>query len=386
MHHVLLNLKSFFKSEKLVFFIMLICVISSAFIINFAYGLYYNYDIQKSELNLDTKQIYPEMIVKESITKGDFKRYVEALDDTTLNSMEVMYAMSLLYNKYPEIGSRSNSAFYMRFVIHDGKYGISEPTRKAYEENGLLTSGRFITNEEEQNASLVAIVAGNHRNGWAPESLVFKNDDGTITMFGKEYEVIGVYNAGCLTPHVPFLTVPDDLPIYEMGFAFERNVTRSIYNDLVETANREIPGVLEFPELQFPDNDSIAVYNNVISIAFFISIVSVVNFAMLYHFIIEKRQRNLAIMRMCGCTKSRAVFTYLAECIIITLPCYAVGTLLNAILGKNVFGKIFDFFEEAYTPKIYLAMFAVYFIAFIIILTVMISKTITRTIIREWKE
>lgn len=386
MHYVLLNLKSFFKSEKLVFFIMLICVISSAFIINFAYGLFYNYDIQKIELNSETKEIYPEMIVKESITKGDFKRYIEALEDNTLNSMEVIYAMSLLYERYPEMTSKANSAFYMRFVIHDGKYGISEPTRKGYEENGLLTSGRFITNEEEQNASLVAIVAGNHRDNWAPESLVFKNDDGTITMFGQKYEVIGIYNAGSLTPHVPFLTVPDDLPIYEMGFIFKRNITRSIYKDLVETANREIPNVLKFSEMKFPDNDTIAVYNNVISIAFFISVISVVNFAMLYHFIIEKRQRNLAIMRMCGCTKARAVFTYLAECIIITLPCYVAGTLLNAILGKKVFGKIFDFFEEAYTPKIYLAMFGVYFIAFIIILTVMISKTITRTIVREWKE
>lgn len=364
---------------------MLIYVISSAFIINFAYGLHYNYDVQKSESNLDTKQIYPLMTVKESTTKGDFKRYIEALYDNTLNSMEVMYAMSLLYNKYPEIRSRSNSAFYMRFVIHDGKYGISEPTRKAYEENGLLTSGRFITNEEEQNASLVAIVAGN-RDRRYQESAVFKNDDGTITLFGQKYKVIRVYDAGSLTPHVPFLTIPDDLLIYEMVFAFKRNVTRSIYNDLVDTANREIPGVLEFPELQFPDNDTIAVYNNVISIAFFISIVSVINFAMLYHFIIEKRQRNLAIMRMCGCTKSRAVFTYLAECIIITLPCYVVGTFINIIIGKKVFGRIFYFFEKAYTPKIYLAMFAVYFVAFIIILTVMISKTITRTIVREWKD
>lgn len=386
MHHVLLNLKSFFKSEKLVFFIMLICVISSAFIINFAYGLYHNYDTQKTELNIDAKNLYPAITEGSTFTKSDLKRYAEALDGKTLNAMEVICAISHIED-FPQVDEYPDNSLYMRFVIHDGEYGICEITRKAFEEQGILSSGRYITNEEERNGSYVAIVSGAMDGEWEQASLMLKNDDGTINLFGHKYEVIGVRNGGGgAVPYVPFLTVPDDITIFQLGFTFKRNMTRSMYNDLVETAMEEIPGILQFPELQLPDNDTIAVYNNVISIAFFISIVSVVNFAMLYHFIIEKRQRNLAIMRMCGCTKSRAVFTYLAECIIITLPCYAVGTLLNAILGKNVFGKIFDFFEEAYTPKIYLAMFAVYFIAFIIILTVMISKTITRTIVREWKE
>ena len=49
MSKTILNIKAFVKNESVVFTVIIVCVISSAFIINFSYGLYYNFVTQKNE-------------------------------------------------------------------------------------------------------------------------------------------------------------------------------------------------------------------------------------------------------------------------------------------------------------------------------------------------
>ena len=51
MKTVLLNIKNFAKNECAIFAVIIICVVSSAFIINFSYGLYYNYTSQNAFVN-----------------------------------------------------------------------------------------------------------------------------------------------------------------------------------------------------------------------------------------------------------------------------------------------------------------------------------------------
>lgn len=75
-------------------------------------------------------------------------------------------------------------------------------------------------------------------------------------------------------------------------------------------------------------------------ISVIISLLSVINFAMLYLFILKNRQRNLAVMRICGCTKVKAVLIYLTECLVLTLPVYFVGALLNIFCINYVFGDL----------------------------------------------
>lgn len=163
MHQIMLNIKSFFKYEKLIFLIMVICVISSAFIINFSYGLYYNYNTQKTESDLELKDINPEIMEGTIITKKDFKQYIESLNDDSLNAMIVIYVASYL----DEFSQDDNYGLLnMRFVIHNRQYGICEVTKESYEKNGLLTSGRYISNDEENNGSNVAIVWGLTENDW----------------------------------------------------------------------------------------------------------------------------------------------------------------------------------------------------------------------------
>lgn len=377
MKYVLKNIKSFIYNEKMIFFVTVICIIASAFVINFSYGLYYNYNTKIIESEIDTKDLGPEISDGKALTKKEFQTYVEALDYKTLNAMTVIYATSYLDEFSIEEGY---GPLAMRFVIHDGKYGICDVTKKNYEEHGLITSGRYITSEEEATGSFSAMVWGENETTWNEAGEKLKNDDGTITLFGNTYEVVGTYHGAYGTPVVPFLTVPNNQQIAQVGFSFEKNITKSAYENMVDTAEAIIPRKLIFPEMDFPDNDTLAAYNNMIYIAIILSVISVVNYAVLYYFILQKRQRKLSIMRISGCTKKYAVLMYLGECAIIVLPCYATGAAINYCLCKKIFYNVFEYFEKAYSFKIYSILFLIYLISFIIITMIMIAVVVNRTI------
>ena len=376
LHYVIKNLKCLISSEKMIFTVTLICLISSAFIVNFAYGLYYNYSLKKVEADIGVNDLNGLIPEGESITKGELQRYSESLESDTLDAMMVIYAFS-----YIENGCGS----YMRYVIHDGKYGICEATKEAYERQGILTSGRYLTNEEEASGAYSAVVGGRSENEWSEECQKMRNPDGTITLFGNKYTVVGTYQGSTISPIVPFLTVPDDLEVLRLGITFTDSLTRKQYDDLIKKAELILPGKLIFPELDFPDSDTIIVYNNMIYAAIVLSVVSVANFTMLFHFILQKRQRRLAVMRICGCTKFGAAMMYLRECLLIVLPCYAIGAALNHILADKVFGRILEHFSEAYSPQLYFKIFAVYFASLIVMSSVMVAVTVRKSVVESFK-
>lgn len=375
MKHTIRNIAVFAKTERAIFAVIIICVAASAFIINFSYGLFYNYTTQKNETELELKTLNPELPQGETIKKGEFQKFVESLNEKSLGSMLVIYAGAELSEFESESGPGS---FPMRFVIRAGKYDICELTRKNWQEKGVITSGRYISSFEEQQGELVAVVSGESADSWNEACEKFRNADGSITMFGKKYKVIGTYSAGTAAPIVPFLSVPDDVQISQIGFSFARNITRSVYNDITNKADEFFGGKLKFPELKFPDADTVSIYNNMIWIALLISVLSVTNFAMLYRFILLRRRRSLTVMRICGCTRKRAVLIYFLECAILTLPAYALGAWLNSIAADKVMCRVLEYFKEAYSLSVYLWLFAGFMLVFALIVLPMIDLSVGR--------
>lgn len=383
MKHLLINLRAFCKNDRLIFIVLIVCVISSAFIINFSYGLYYNYNCMKYEVEVDMNDVYPEIAEGKTLTKKDLQNYVESLDKSTLDNMTVICAQGKLDECPPT--DEEWPTMFSRFVIRDGEYNIAVITRDNWMSRGLITYGRYISDDEEARGADVAMVYINADGIWKQSCENLRNEDGSITLFGKKYKVIGGYAAGGGTPIVPFLSIPDDYCFISLGMTFEKNINSSEYNELKNKAEEVIPGILVYPALDFPDKDDIALYNNMIIIAVVISVLAMINFAMLYHYVITKRRRRVAVMRMCGCTVSKAAALYLCECTVITVPSYIVGWLINALLVKYVFSDFFEFMAKAYTPAVPFILFAAFIAVFLIIIVPTIYKTINRTILEEWR-
>lgn len=375
MCYIFKNIKKFLYHEKIILFIMIICIFCSAFIINFSYGLYQNYNVQKTETEYELNEISPEIVLGASLTKKDFQRYVESLNQNTLNDMEVIYAMTEL----EEFPVEKYGSFYMRFTIHNGKYQVCETTKKAYEEQGMITQGRYINNEEEEKGSNVAMVGG-LGNEWNEGSKKIKVNEDSISLFGNTYKVIGTYKSGAGTPVVPFLTIPDELGISGFGFSFCNNITRSQYEELIQTAEQVLPNTLSFPVLKFPDNETIYLYQNIMFISVLIAVLSSINFAMLYLYIIKKRIRDLSIFRICGCSKSEVVRISLGECAVISIPIYLLGTFFYAFIMKCILSDVFPYMEASYSLKIYIVIFLIYIFSMFIILEIIIRTKISKEI------
>ena len=164
------------------------------------------------------------------------------------------------------------------------------------------------------------------------------------------------------------------LEIVKCCFNFPELITRPLYEDLIGAANETIPNKLIFPELQLPDDDVFSLYRNIILISVMVAIVSVMNFAMLYLFVIRKRRNALAVMRLCGARKMQVARLYLSECIVITVPMFVLGTLTFHILLNIVFDKIFPYIKEAYSLGIYALIFFIYVLAMMLVLGIIIRK------------
>lgn len=369
MSYILRNIMRFWKNERLIFCVTIICVLCSSLILNFSYGLYQNYNVKKTESEIDLNTIIPTIAEECTLTKGDLKNFSMALSQDTLDAMEVIYGMAEL----DDFKAEDYGEMYMRFTIRNGKFQICETTKESFESQGQLISGRYITNEEEEKGAYVALSSVEMGD-------VLNDGEGTIKLFGKEYEVIGIYKGGTLLPIVPFLTIPDSLQLNGFGIMFYHNITRSQYNELINTANEVLPGKLIFDDLQFPDSDTIYQYNNIMLIAILISLVSAINFSMLYLYMIKKRSHELSIFRICGCTKSKVIHFYLGECILISLPTYFIGIGIYKLLLKKVFSNIFEFMEQAYSPSVYLIIFLIYLVVVILLMEIVIRRKISTSV------
>lgn len=78
MKQILRNIRMFLRHEKMIFAVMVICIFSSALILNFAYGLYQNFNTQKMEDNADLQEIVIDIDDDSRLTqtrKGAFLCY-----------------------------------------------------------------------------------------------------------------------------------------------------------------------------------------------------------------------------------------------------------------------------------------------------------------------
>lgn len=382
MKQVLKSMKSMMQHEKLILLVMCICVFITSIVLNFAYGLYQNYNREKAEASIELQEIDIKINPDSPISKAKLTEYLNALSEDTLNSVSLWFIAGELSEfqstRYPWLDSR--------FVYQNGEFRIPDEFRN--NKTQFLRSGRMITDEEEDSGDYVAVVAGSTDNsGWNAPTELIRAGENEIMLFGKTYSVVGVSERGGFSPIVPFRTIPDDFQYNDvMTIEFENAVTRRVYDDLKNNADTILPDSLSFPKLNLPDEDAISIYNNIIWISLLISVLSILNFAMLYHFVLQSRGRDLAILRICGCTKWRTFFTYLSECLIVTIPLFLAGTAAFRWLLNKVFDDIFPYMSESYSEKVYIIIFVGYLLLTVILLSIMILRYLKQSILQGWKE
>lgn len=377
---ILKNIRNMVHYETPFFIIMCLCVYITSIVLSFAFCLYGNYTREKQEADDALHSVSIEINPDVTLCKKDFLKYVESIPDSLQSQITLWYTAG----KIPEYDEMKNQHIDFRFVYRNGKYYLPEPFKKVFDKQ--KDSGRIFTEEEEKNGEYVAVVTNDPENGWLEKSEVLRAGENEIRLFEHTYKVIGAFKYGLGHPIIPFSTVPDSF-IFDsfLIITFENVLNRNQYNILVSNADQYIPNALIFPALALPDNESIALYNNFIWISAFISILSILNFAMLYHFVLKTRSREIAIMRICGCTKISAYFRFIAECLLISVPCFIVGCITFRLFMKHILNGLFPYMESLYSIKVILAISGTYFLFAIMLLSCLIIHFLHHTILQEWR-
>ena len=407
---ILRSMRGLWRTERLMLSVMVLCVFSSSLLLNFSYGLWQNYHVQLVEMTDELKEIAAETAEGQTLTCGAVRDYVQALPASVNDQIDIYYCTFSLGNladhidRTPEewdqiraenpVNNMDENGRTIDFL--DGEFsgdlhfiyrGGCFLDSKVYEGNlrkphNRLLAGRFYTDEEYASGARVVLTQEKpddpHRGG---EIRAIQTGDDTVSLWGTEYKIIGtVSQPGIAVP--PITAIPDSVPVTNgLTMFFSSSIDRKTYNILCDTAEAVIPGILVFPELPFPDTESMYLYRNILLISALIAVLSGLNFAMLYRFLLQRRSRTVGIFRLLGCTAGRAVRMYIGECLLLGIPVYLLGAAVFVLLLKYCFSPLFPYMADAYSPKIYLAIFGIYLVTMLVIMAVTVSLHMRKTIL-----
>ena len=454
MIQILRSLRGMWRTERLLLFIMVLCMFSSALLMQFSYGLYQNYHVVVQESTDDLKELNVKIVKEQNLPVGTFRDYIRALPSEISADAENIYCMALFgcfadhidrtdaeweairqeYAEYEDIPedvdarmweeleglddeerlkkrkemmepykekdiqhtikdtivdneneSYSQGAFVFRFTFQNGDFAPSAMYEANLEKNvrhgrKREASDRFFTKEEYASGAHVLYCSKTNEMEW--ESL--KVDDTHISLFGVPYERIG---NGSYNWEPPITAIPAETPMpanSSIDFLFEHSITKQRYDAMKSLAEEMMPGMLIFPDLPFPDNDTVYVSRNIMLIAALIAVLSVLNFVLLYQFLLQKRARTLAIFRINGCTAFRAVRMYLSECLMLGIPFYFAGLGVFILLMKCAFADIFPYMEGAFSFEVYAEIFAVWLISMLVLLIITVTLHVRKSILNTF--
>ena len=387
MKYTIKNFRSFIRTEKMIFLLILLCIVTSSFIINFSYGLYQNYNVIKEEQESEFKDLCITINDSDSVTKDKLKNCVFSISDKTNKSIS-MYLVFPIIEPFYSMQDNGWNRVTIRFTAENGIIKPSTAFAQQIEENGKMISGEYFTEEQEENGDLVALV----RSPVDPEykdTMVDVTSEITTRIEGKkrwveiqnkEYEVIG-YHEYLATPYFPFESLDDPTTFQDsITLIFPNSMTNSQYKEIKMNFEGMFGSAITVPELDIPESENYYLYNTIIIISIMIAILAAINFAVLYKYILSKRIKTLTIFRICGCTRSKTLAMFLSECMMIAVPLFALTTLIYDKFVLPKLGQHLEYIESAYSPKLYLLIFGIYITATLIVLLLMINVFLRKTI------
>ena len=386
MKYAFKNLVTFFKTERMIFLLIILCVFSSVMVLHFSYGLYQNFHVIRTEAESDLKEIEIEIIDPERVTKAELECCLLSLSEN-FNDAVKMYIVE------PVIEPFHNKADYwgslcVRFTIQNHTISPCAVFQENLTKFGTLVEGEYFTPEQEASGARVVIV-GNDMGDYdsCTDSITLRNDESGfwVSIQDKKYEVIGVQQMTC-TPLIPFASLDGDTPLEKtVDISFYRSMTRSQYEELSLAFMEQFQDAVVVPSLDIPESENLYLYNTILIISVAISILAAANFAVLYQYMLEKRRREIAIFQICGCPKFRAFRIFLTECLLIMLPVYLIAAVTFAKLLLPQFRDVFPYMEPSYNANIYAAIFSIYCVTSLVILFALIANQIKGKTLAESK-
>ena len=428
--YVFKNLKNQFTKQRLLSLLVVLNIVVTCLVICFSYGLYQHYNVVTEKGEYQGATELNILIDKEHCIPPSDKTDVKVSADISPSMiMEMMKSWS-------DETKENLSSLHVDFLVETPLSANSEDTDTTEEYysddqdpyyanlgfNIDIKGDQFIDLNpassyftEEQYNSGEKIVALDEdffgKSGAGASEAYIRNPDGTVQFIkwslkhipdGTDHVIIGGESykitdkiiqpspideikvplpALSETARVFLLTAPSNADNSKTAacclLTFNEAVSRQQYKDINDSLIY-LGGNAYLQDISFVEIREIYYYKTIMLISCVIAILAAINMAILYRYILEKRSSELAILRVCGCTKGKAVMTYLLECLIINAPLFAITELIYHKLIMPKLAEIFPNMTNAYSFKLYAAIFGIYVAASTLVMLVMIVFTIRK--------
>ncbi|MGN0470306.1 MAG: ABC transporter permease [Acutalibacteraceae bacterium] len=181
--------------------------------------------------------------------------------------------------------------------------------------------------------------------------------------------------------------VDDDFSVFNISFTLTDDVPQEVRGQVTDTVkklfNQDAVGGIHEAEVQPLAEKQ---FNNMVYVVSFILIaVVLLNVARLYTYIMSKRQKTIAVCRLCGADKIKSFLLYITEIVITLIVTYIIGALIFRYGLIEPIALVFPTFKEFFTLQIYVNIFVAYFVIGIIIMSLNLIPLVHKTIVESKK-
>lgn len=403
--YILKNIAVSMRRSSVIFTLFIICCIVSVLVILFSHGVYQNYETMltfEDEFwnfsqgggpmisfgNITGTDYIEESDVTEYLgdgksTLGEFRQVLELMDDKTKSSFTGFFItyhnLKETYDFYPKGTVRyedeMDPLISSRLEYDDSahQYGLYS----SLTENIIPEKGRYITQDEEFSGEHVLYLPSG-----CDVNLIGKD----VEFLNKKYKVIGVDSVCELDYIVPFSTLPDDLTFSYVYLIPDKVITTDTYRKIKEAFTSVYGDNVNFPDFKTADTTEQTFYASIMLISIVLSVLSAINLAILFRYIMLTRRKRLAVFRLSGCTRIKARFMYLGEAAGIAAVIFIVCSILYhyVIMPRLIFA--FPKIQNVYGIKTYLYLFVIFMSVLLLAINIIFSLQVEKQPVQMLKK
>ena len=194
----------------------------------------------------------------------------------------------------------------------------------------------------------------------------------SLNINGDDYNIIGTLknfpDAGGL---------PDDTPlIYTVTITLKRPVDYSTYEQIDQSVERNMGGAAGLEDLDLDAGIDESFYKTMILITAVVALLFSINLAVMYKYLVEYNKRKIAIIRICGCPRTKSVLIFLGQAMVIILPVFVLSLGAFHYFVYPQMTKLFQNSTNIFSMKVYLLVFAGYCLISFLVLSFMLIRSI----------
>ena len=322
---VLKNLLSFAKKNKRIFIIFLLVQIVTliAFFSVFNYGMKLTEDMKENRIECRTYSVYiSDTGNLDTQMKTVYEKYADKISRlyVSINQNDDVIYAEYINNAYEnDIGSGKNfqeDNFYSgeKQILADGSFDLLE--------------GREYSIGSEYN------------------------------LFGNKYQVIGILETvGYYV--IPYSSLENKDNVSKVSVVMNCDLT-SLQGNIMEENLKSIFGS---EEVEKPQAYELYVYSNSINYIMTFAVVIVIafiNMIYLYYYLLNRRKKEFAVLRVCGCSINKAVSMYFIEVLLLSVITYIIALVLHLLCVMPIMTGLTNYISYYISPFQFIVIYILY--------------------------